>query len=264
VRTLSGDAEFALQFHARALNDCNQRGGRMLSLVDLLDAGTVDLPLAAYLAARMRQGASLLVGARPGGAGKTAVMVALLNFLPDLMAIFPLDGAARFAAAAHDVAYGCTCYIAHEIGAGCYYAYIWGEQVRDFLALADRGHCVATNLHADTLEEARHQVCTQNGANPAHFAKLTLQLFLRVERESDGSLRRRLSHVYESDAQERLIWRLEPDGAFTRGAASALVTPEQERAYADFLSDLRRRDIRAVEDVRRELLANGEILNGVK
>ncbi|MBN2006952.1 MAG: hypothetical protein JXA21_26620 [Anaerolineae bacterium] len=254
---LSRDAEFALQFHSRALNDCNQRGGRMLSLVDLLDAGTVDLPLAAYLAALMRRGASLLVGARPGGAGKTAVMVALLNFLPDLMAIFPLDGASRFAAAAHDVAYGCTCYITHEIGAGCYYAYIWGEQVRDFLALAARGHCVASNLHADTLEAAHHQVCTQNGADPAHFSKLTLKLFLRVERENDWTLIRRVSHVYESNGQDHLVWRLEPDGAFARTAESALVTPDEERFYAEFLADLQRRDIRTIEDVRRELLAIG-------
>jgi type IV secretory pathway ATPase VirB11/archaellum biosynthesis ATPase len=55
----------------------------MLSLVDLIEAGTLDLPLAAYLAAAMRAGASLMVGARPGGAGKTVVMCALLNFLPD-------------------------------------------------------------------------------------------------------------------------------------------------------------------------------------
>ena len=63
--------EASIQAHVRAIDDCNQRGGRMLSLVDLIDAGTVDLPLAAYLAATMRSGASLLVGARPGGAGKT-------------------------------------------------------------------------------------------------------------------------------------------------------------------------------------------------
>ena len=66
--------ESLFRAHIRALDDCNQRGGRMLSLVDLIAAGTVDLPLAAYLAAAMRSGASLLLGARPGGAGKTTVM----------------------------------------------------------------------------------------------------------------------------------------------------------------------------------------------
>ena len=63
----------------------------MLSLVDLIEAGTLDLALAAYLAAAMRSGASLLVGARPGGAGKTAVMCALLNFLPNQTSIRAVD-----------------------------------------------------------------------------------------------------------------------------------------------------------------------------
>jgi len=38
--------ETHIRAHVRAINDCNQRGGRMLSLVDLVDAGTVDLTLA--------------------------------------------------------------------------------------------------------------------------------------------------------------------------------------------------------------------------
>ena len=84
----------ALQAHIDAINACNQRGGRMLSLVDLIKAGTVDLRLAAYLAAAMHSGASLLVGARPGAAGKTTVMCALLNFLPDRTAIRAVDSQA--------------------------------------------------------------------------------------------------------------------------------------------------------------------------
>ena len=54
----------------------------MLSVFDLLDAGTLDLNLAAYLMARISKGASFWVGAVPGGAGKTTVMCALLNFVP--------------------------------------------------------------------------------------------------------------------------------------------------------------------------------------
>ena len=84
------DMQLHIDVHVREIDRCNQRGGRMLSLVDLIQAGSVDLPLAAYLAAAMRCGASLLVGARPGGAGKTAVMCALLNFLPDRTAIRPV------------------------------------------------------------------------------------------------------------------------------------------------------------------------------
>ncbi|NLX42680.1 MAG: hypothetical protein GXY79_04280, partial [Chloroflexi bacterium] len=64
------------------VNRANQRGGRMLSIVDLLLAETLTLPQAAWLAAQVLGGRSFLVGARPGGAGKTTVMGALLGLLP--------------------------------------------------------------------------------------------------------------------------------------------------------------------------------------
>jgi hypothetical protein len=54
----------------------------MLSVVDLLEAGTLSLAQAAWLAARVAEGSSWLVGARPGGAGKTTVMAALLAMVP--------------------------------------------------------------------------------------------------------------------------------------------------------------------------------------
>ena len=45
----------------------NQRGGRMLSVFELLAARTLDLDLAAYFLARSSRGASFMVGARPEG-----------------------------------------------------------------------------------------------------------------------------------------------------------------------------------------------------
>jgi len=242
--------------HVHALNACNQRGGRMLSLIDLLDAGTVDLPLAAYLAAAMRHGASLLVGARPGGAGKTAVMVALLNFLPDETMIRAVGSRAVLDMAEHDPTPGATCYLAHEIGAGFYYAYLWGDEARDFFALASRGHTIATNLHADTLEETRDQLCLENGVAPEHLAAVNLKVYLRVDRSDRWALRRRISHVYESDGRtDRLLWRWDRRGAFERQAVeSCLVSPEDEDVYRKFLTSLRRRDVRTIEDVRRALL----------
>jgi len=242
--------------HVYALDACNQRGGRMLSLIDLLDAGTVDLPLAAYLAAVMRHGASLLVGARPGGAGKTAVMVALLNFLPNETTIRAVGSRAVLDMASQDPAPGATCYLAHEIGAGFYYAYLWNEEARDFFALAALGHTIATNLHADTLEETRDQLCLENGVAPAHLAAVDLKVYLRVDRSDRLTFRRRVSHVYESDgATDRLLWRWDRRGAFERQAVeSALVSPEEEDVYRKFLVSLRRRDVRTIEDVRRALL----------
>ena len=251
----SAVVEAQVRAHARAIEACNQRGGRMLSLVDLIDAGTVDLPVAAYLAAAMRSGASLLVGAVPGGAGKTAVMCALLNFLPDHTAIRAVDSPAVLAAAQHDAHPGQTCYLAHEIGAGHWYAYVWGRDARAFFGLAAQGHIVASNLHADTLEETWDQLCRENGVAEAHLDAVTLKVYLRIARGRGWAVQRWVSHVYESDGkQDRLLWTGERDGVFSRLADSAVVSPGREAEVADMLSELRRQEVRHIGDVRRALL----------
>ena len=73
------------------IDRCNQRSARMLSIVDLLEAGTLSPALAAYLLAAISRGASFMVGALPGSAGKTTVMGALLNFVPATIALKPAD-----------------------------------------------------------------------------------------------------------------------------------------------------------------------------
>ncbi len=240
----------ALRERMRVLNDCNQRGGRMLSLVDLLDAGTVDLALAGYLAAAMRARSSLLVGARPGGAGKTAVMVALMAFLPEDVAIQPIEGPVWLRRGLADAAYGKTCYLAHEIGAGFYYAYLWDDQARAFFRLAGRGHLIASNLHADTLIEAQAQLVDEVGVAPEDLRAVTLKVFLRVARGPDFRLRRWVNTVYESDGvHDRLIWQRAEKGRFARMAGSQLVDPEAEARARAFLERCLARDERTLEAV---------------
>jgi len=241
--------------HTRAIDRCNQRGGRMLSLIDLIDAGTLDLPAAAYLAAMMRSGASLLVGANPGSAGKTTIMAALLNLLPDHTTIKAVDSQTVLRTALADADYGATCYVAHEISPARYYAYIWDSEARLFFRLGAEGHIIASNLHADTLEETREQLCSENGVEPAHLAAVTLKLYIRMDR-CRWDVDRRVSHVYEGDGQEdRLIWTSDSPGAFTRHELeSAVVSPTDEETYIRFLESLRTRGIRRIEDVRRALL----------
>lgn len=242
------------------MRDCNQRRSRLLSLVDLIDAGTVDLDVAAYLAAVMRGRGSLLVGAQPGGAGKTAVMVALLNFLPNDIDIAPIEGMVTLRRGLADRAFGQTCYLAHEIGPGFYYAYLWDDQARAFFELAARGHIIASNLHADTLDELRAQLVVENGISPAAVDAVTLKVFLRLGRGANLRFTRWISHVYESVGSEpdRLIWsgeraRLAP-ARFIREAESRAVPPEAEARCRAFLARLHSQDIRTIEDVRRAVV----------
>jgi hypothetical protein len=226
----------------------------MLSLVDLLEDDTVSLPLAGYLAAAMRSGVSLLVGANPGGAGKTTVMCALLNFLPDDVALQAVESRTVLSRATHALP-GEACYVVHEISpATYYYAYIWGRDAQTFFRLAADGHLIASNLHADTLDETYAQLCDENGVEPDHLAAVTLKIYLGTERNG-WSMRRRIHRVYEHGAgTDRLLWEGHRPGDFVRHAESALVPPEAVARYTDMVADLQGQGVRRLADVRRALV----------
>lgn len=192
------DTRSTIDRHCAELDRCNQRGGRMLSIFDLIDRGTLDPDLAAWLMARITRGASFMVGAQPGGAGKTTVMCALLNLVPaDVELVAATPAVVRDAALTGEPVR--QCYICHEIGAGSYFAYLWGEPLRAYCALGSRGAMLATNLHADDYAEARDQVCLDNGVPEAQFVAFDLLLFLRLVRHG-GTLRRVVDSVYALDS----------------------------------------------------------------
>ncbi|MCY2924548.1 MAG: hypothetical protein NT031_03775 [Planctomycetota bacterium] len=186
--------------HCRELDRCNQRGGRMLSVVDLLQAGTISEDLAAYSLAAIGDGASFMLGALPGGAGKTTVMGALLNFGPAEGALAVADGleAIRAAAPASGKRTG-RCYICHEISPGPYYAYLWGEAIRAFFDLPAAGHMLATNLHADTFDQAAEQLLKDNALSEEAFRRMNLIYFLSVT--GRGRVKRQIAEVWETDGQ---------------------------------------------------------------
>ncbi len=235
--------------HCGEIDACNQRGGRMLSVVDLLGAGTLPRELAAYLLAAVRSGASFMVGALPGGAGKTTVMGALLNFVPpgvELRAAEDLE-TLRGGLARPDSK---RCWICHEIGRGSYYAYLWGEALRAYFELARRGHQLATNLHADTLEQARDQVCGDNGVPPEDFRRMNLALFLRVS--AWGRRRREIVEVWESDgtSDHRKIY----EGGRLRTDGLRQASPEDLRQAGRRIDDLLASGARTIGEVRAFLV----------
>lgn len=121
--------------------------------MDLIQAGTLSIEMAAYAMRAMHAGASLLTGARPGGAGKTTLMAAILNFLPPDVPLVTVDGPHVIREGQKRPAAEPACYLAHEIGSGNWYGYIWGRHVADFFSLIDGNRRVASCLRADTLDE---------------------------------------------------------------------------------------------------------------
>ncbi len=234
--------------HVREIERCNQRGGRFLSIVDLLDAGTVDLDIASLLGASILKGNSFLVGALPGGAGKTTVMGALLNFVPPSYTLaaategVPAEGLKDTGPE--------TCFICHEIGQGHYFAYLWGRDIQDFFRLPATRHMAATNLHADTLDQARGIVCSGCGVDEALFSQWPLSVFLDV---SSGRMKtkRRVRAVWEQGG--RLLRRLDGAG-WEQVNEPRSVSSELCEAVGGMLSDLLDRDCRSIFDVRCEVV----------
>jgi hypothetical protein len=239
--------------HCEAIERCNQRGGRMLSVVDLLEAETLTVELAAYALAAIRNGASFLVGAVPGGAGKTTVMGALLNFVPRDVELVAADSMASIRGASSDR----KCYICHEIGSGPYYAYLWGEPLRAYFELPNAGHMLATNLHADTYSQAHHQICRQNGVAEESLRQLQVMFFMRVARKQLG-MHRWISEVWESDGHKthKQIFGQNMDHALVE--TTDIISASQLKKARRDIEQLAGSRVRQIEQVRAAVLEMSE------
>ena len=255
------DMHDAIAKHCDELDRCNQRGGRMLSVFDLLAAKTLDLDLAAYLMARISKGSSFMVGSVPGGAGKTTIMCALLNFVPVDVPLIAATPEAVYEAANAKVSPPLACYVCHEIGSGHYFAYLWADALRTYCGLIEHGHLLATNLHADNPEQAREQICTTNNVRSEHFNKFELLIFLRVENGYPRA-NRWIEEVYSGDGSSghELIFHANKKKTLDENAKHYLADPQYVAACRDFLVKIPP-DVRTIEDTRRHVV---EFLNRIK
>jgi len=95
----------------------------MLSIAELIDAGTITGDSAAYSVAAINSGTSFMVGAIPGGTGKTTMMRPLPNFVHRDVQFLPAENitVVERGMINWEPRY---CHICHEIGNGSYYAYL--------------------------------------------------------------------------------------------------------------------------------------------
>jgi len=221
----------------------------MLSIIDLLEVGTFTTELAAYALATISNGASFLVGALPGGAGKTTVMGALLNFVPPGVELSAADGAATIAEGqGAQGRHARRCYICHEIGAGAYYAYLWGKDLRAYFDLSSAGHMLATNLHADTFEQAHHQICVTNQVSETALRGIALMFFLAVRR-SGWDVSRHIDTVWASNGVEghRRIFGSRSSGPHGH---TDMVAPARLAWARETIDELRNDNARTIGQVR--------------
>ena len=226
----------------------NQRGGRTLSFVDLIEAGTVSSALAGELAACVEGGASILTAARRGGAGKSTLLADLLACLPPGERIVTTPDIEAVEAALASAPDGPTCFLAHEIGAGPWYAYLWGEAAAGFFALARGDARIATCLHADELEEL-YGILESQCVDSRDVKSVDLVAFIKNARRG-----RRVESVYVPGPEgHRVRWlRDEIEDVFLADGPDP-VDPARADEFAELFESLADRGVRDIARVRREL-----------
>lgn len=184
----------------------NQRGGRTLSFVDLMRAGTVPPEMAAFCFHAIQGGASFLTAANPGGAGKTTLMGALLAFLPPGEKLRTVGLHASRVPRGHS-AHGRECLMGHEIGRGAYFGYLWGGEANAFFHATARKVRIATNLHADTMGEIEGVLLGPDiGASLEDLQRIGFVAFMAC-RHRQGKTVRRVASLYASAANgHELLW----------------------------------------------------------
>ncbi len=124
-----------------------------LSILDLVNSGTLDCKLAALLWIIMEHRASLLVASMPVYAGKTTLMRALLDFMPPDLRKITLKGHFEDFAFTHEGRPEKTCMITEEISNHGFYEYLWGIKAVRTFRLLSQGYALAGTMHARSSEE---------------------------------------------------------------------------------------------------------------
>lgn len=186
------------------------------TMFDFVELGTAPLDLAGWLVSKAARGASLIACSGPGGVGKTSTMRALADFAPVEL---PYVIASRDTIDAMDGDPHCV--ICHEISSHDLDGYLWGQDLRDLLALQADGHMVTSTMHINTMDEGREQLLGVNEIPEDHFHAINLFVFVRIEGEdmtvgriNNPEGRRFISEVAYSDGAEPHRTVYTRDGGF--------------------------------------------------
>ncbi len=248
------------------INNLIQRGERMLSMVDLLNDKTIDDKLAGFLSLHMLNCSSFLTAANPNLAGKTTLIGSMLNLLNPKQKIIAVDKLPFIRGKISEE----YCFLAHEIGSGPYYSYIWGQKAKEFFSLVDKSMVVSC-IHADTLKEMQEILIEDVEINKKDFQKIDLKLFLKMF-YLRGKTERRVSEIYENQKGRHVLiykWDEEKD-VFKKLNTSIFEDKFQEKTsnlLGKFFKKMLDEKIFKIEDIRKKYLKflknNPDILNKI-
>ena len=173
-----------------------------LSVMQLIEAGSVDTSLMALLWAMLSRRASLLVAAEPPLAGKTTTLTALLDLTPpDTERVYLRGHYETFDFAdASDADPRNTYVLANEMSDHLV-VYLWGSRVYKTFELIGKGYAIGSTMHAETVEDVIAILDSRPLNVPADWiSQLTLVINLYVSGTYGTAVRRfNAVHMLERD-----------------------------------------------------------------
>jgi hypothetical protein len=233
-----------------------------LSIVEVIDRGSMPPRLAALFWLGVERGSSLLIVAEPPLAGKTAILTALLGFArPGATAYFTRGMGETFDLPARNKSHP-TYILVNEISDHLS-VYTWGRYARRAFELLNEGYSLATTMHADSVAEALGILERDLTIPRRHIANLTFVAALRMTHSGGRTLRRLTEVVFlrpggppgeELQMCRIADWNARDDSFRVMDSAEAVagVAAWAGLAEKDFLNELERR-----EEFLRELSRKG-------
>ena len=236
-----------------------QRGERMLSIVDLIKAGTVSIELAAHLIALIIKGITISSGSLIGGTGKTTLLASLLAFFPKERKLVTVTSSNLEVLLKESENYSNTTYLCHEISPARYYSYLWGKDLKLYFNLKKNDNDLAFTIHADSPDEVYPQIINNDsGLKREDFFKIDILIFIKAINNIIQN-NRRVTLLYEKDensCKHVLTYKFNQNG-FIKLADSPLLNKKLvtlEPKIQIFLKNLINQNIYKIEDVRDNFL----------
>jgi hypothetical protein len=163
-----------------------------LSIMQIMNAGSVDSDTLALLWAMLARRASVLVAAEPPMAGKTTTLTALLDLMPaDTKRVYLRGHYETFDFANEPDADPRHTYILANEMSDHLAVYLWGSRIYKTFELMDQGYAIGSTMHAETVDDViailnSEPLCVP----PERIAKLTLVINLYVSGTYSVSVRR--------------------------------------------------------------------------
>lgn len=151
-----------------------------MSVSELVAAGDLDARTAALAWLVLAGHGSALIAAEQPHSGKTTMLTALLDLVPERFARVYLRGGAETFEFLGDTRPDATLLLANELSPHLP-VYLWGEKAVRALATLRDGYALASTLHADSSAEAIAQL-RELGVSGSDLARVELLIVMRAHR----------------------------------------------------------------------------------